>query len=285
MTAAIVFICTLVAVLAILAASSLRVLREYERAVVFRLGRLLGEKGPGLILLIPGIDRMVRVGLRTVTLDIETQNVITRDNVPAKVNAVCYFRVIDAARSVVDVERFLDATAQIAQTTLRSVLGKADLDMLLSEREQLNEALQHIIDEHTHPWGIKVTTVEIKDVEIPTAMQRAMALGAEAERERRAKIIHAEGEYQASQRLRDAADVISQNPAALQLRYMQTEIGATQNSTVIFPLPLDVLKPFLDAVTPRDEGDAARPALDRPADPNGHLRQAARAPDAEHSPA
>ena len=239
---------------------------------MFRLGRLLGEKGPGLILLIPGVDRMVRIDLRTVTLDIQPQNLITRDNVPAKVTAVCYFRVIDAARSVVDVERYLDATAQIAQTTLRSVLGKAELDMLLSEREQLNEALQHIIDEHTHPWGIKVTTVEIKDVEIPTEMQRAMALGAAAERERRAKIIHAEGEYQASQRLRDAADVISGNPSALQLRYMQTltEIGATQNSTVIFPLPLDVLKPFLDGAAagaapserPATEGDAGRPALD-----------------------
>jgi regulator of protease activity HflC (stomatin/prohibitin superfamily) len=249
MTAAIVFVFTLVAVVAILAASSVRILREYERAVVFRLGRLLGEKGPGLILLIPGVDRMVRVDLRTVTLDIQPQNLITRDNVPAKVNAVCYFRVLDASRAIVDVERYLVATAQIAQTTLRSVLGKAELDMLLAEREQLNETLQHIIDEHTDPWGIKVTTVEIKDVEIPTAMQHAMALGAQAERERRAKIIHAEGEFQASQRLRDAANVISANPAALQLRYMQTltEIGATQNSTVIFPLPLDVLKPFLEA--------------------------------------
>jgi regulator of protease activity HflC (stomatin/prohibitin superfamily) len=264
MTAAIVFVLTLLAALGILAASSVRILREYERAVVFRLGRLLGEKGPGLILLIPGIDRMVRVDLRTVTLDIPPQNLITRDNVPAKVNAVCYFRVIDASRAVVDVERYLLATSQIAQTTLRSVLGKADLDMLLSEREQLNEALQHIIDEHTDPWGIKVTTVEIKDVEIPTAMQRAMALGAEAERERRAKIIHAEGEFQASQRLRDAADVIAANPSALQLRYMQTltEIGATQNSTVIFPLPLDVLKPFLDAAaTDRRLEDARHPVL------------------------
>ena len=306
MTAAIVFVCTLVAVLVILAASSIRVLREYERAVVFRLGRLLGEKGPGLILLIPGVDRMVRIDLRTVTLDIPPQNLITRDNVPAKVNAVCYFRVIDAARSVVDVERYLLATSQIAQTTLRSVLGKAELDMLLSEREQLNEALQHIIDEHTDPWGIKVTTVEIKDVEIPSEMQRAMALGAAAERERRAKIIHAEGEYQASQRLRDAADVISGNPSALQLRYMQTltEIGATQNSTVIFPLPLDVLKPFLDgaaagaapAEQPAAEGDAGRPALDGPApapelDPDGHLRRTAAAKggtrelEAERSPA
>jgi regulator of protease activity HflC (stomatin/prohibitin superfamily) len=257
MTAVLVFVVMLVAVVATMAAMSIRILREYERAVVFRLGRLLGEKGPGMVLLIPAIDRMVRVDLRTVTLDIQTQNLITRDNVPAKVNAVCYFRVIDASRAIVDVERFLVATAQIAQTTLRSVLGKAELDMLLAEREQLNEALQHIIDEHTHPWGIKVTTVEIKDVEIPTAMQRAMALGAEAERERRAKIIHAEGEYQASQRLRDAADVISANPAALQLRYMQTltEIGATQNSTVVFPLPMDVIKPFLDAAQPQHESN------------------------------
>jgi regulator of protease activity HflC (stomatin/prohibitin superfamily) len=250
MLAAVLFaVLAVLAVLVIAAAASIRILREYERAVVFRLGRLLGIKGPGLILLIPAVDRMVRVDLRTVTLDIPPQNLITRDNVPAKVNAVCYFRVIDAARAVVDVERFLVATSQIAQTTLRSVLGKAELDMLLSEREQLNEALQHIIDEHTDPWGIKVTTVEIKDVEIPTAMQHAMALGAQAERERRAKIIHAEGEFQASQRLRDAADVIAGNPASLQLRYLQTltEIGATQNSTVVFPLPLDVIKPFVDA--------------------------------------
>ena len=263
MTAVLVFVFMLVVVAATLAASSIRILREYERAVVFRLGRLLGEKGPGLILLIPGIDRMVRVDLRTVTLDIPPQNLITRDNVPAKVNAVCYFRVIDASRAIVDVERYLVATSQIAQTTLRSVLGKADLDMLLGAREQLNEALQHIIDEHTDPWGIKVTTVEIKDVEIPTAMQRAMALGAEAERERRAKIIHAEGEYQASQRLRDAADVISANPSALQLRYMQTltEIGATQNSTVVFPLPMDVLKPFLEQAAERTAHEEDRTAL------------------------
>ena len=239
----------LAATLAVLAGASVRILREYERAIVFRLGRLLGQKGPGLVLLIPGIDRMVRIDLRTVTLNIPPQSVITRDNVPAKVNAVCYFRVVDAARAVVDVEQYLVATSQIAQTTLRSVLGKADLDMLLSEREQLNEALQHIVDEHTDPWGVKVTTVEIKDVEIPSAMQRAMALGAEAERERRAKIIHAEGEFQASTRLRSAADVISDNPAALQLRYLQTltEIGAGQNSTIVFPLPLDVVKPFVEA--------------------------------------
>jgi regulator of protease activity HflC (stomatin/prohibitin superfamily) len=257
--AALLALVVVIALLVTLAASSIRILREYERAVVFRLGRLIGVKGPGLILLIPWVDRMVRVDLRTVTLDIPPQNLITRDNVPARVNAVCYFRVVDASRAVVSVERFLLATSQIAQTTLRSVLGKADLDMLLAEREQLNEALQQIIDEHTDPWGIKVTTVEIKDVEIPTAMQHAMALGAQAERERRAKII------QASQRLRDAADVISGNPASLQLRYLQTltEIGATQNSTVVFPLPLDVVKPFLDGAAATGKGPVATPVITR----------------------
>ncbi len=271
-TIALILVGTFLAAAVTLAASSIRILREYERAVVFRLGRLLGEKGPGLILLIPGVDRMVRVDLRTVTLAIPPQNLITSDNVPAKVNAVCYFRVIDASRSVVDVERFLVATSQIAQTTLRSVLGKADLDTLLSEREQLNEALQHIIDQHTDPWGIKVTTVEIKDVEIPTAMQHAMALGAQAERERRAKIIHAEGEFQASKRLRDAADVIAGNPAALQLRYLQTltEIGATHNSTVVFPLPIDVVKPFVDAAAALQQQPAAEPQ--KAVDGNGQAK-------------
>jgi regulator of protease activity HflC (stomatin/prohibitin superfamily) len=237
-----------VAVLAALAGASIRILREYERAVVFRLGRLVGEKGPGLILLIPVIDRMVRVDLRTIVLDIPSQDLITRDNVPAKVNAVTYFRVVDAASSVVAVERYLAATSQIAQTTLRSVLGKADLDILLAERERLNEALQQIIDEQTDPWGVKVTAVEIKHVEIPAGMQRAMARQAEAERERRAKVIHAEGEFQASKRLRDAADVISPNPVALQLRYLQTltEVGDNQNSTIVFPLPLDVIRPFVE---------------------------------------
>jgi regulator of protease activity HflC (stomatin/prohibitin superfamily) len=255
-----VVVVTLLAIAACLAAASIRILREYERAVVFRLGRLVGEKGPGLVWLIPGVDRMVRVDLRTVTLDVPPQNLITRDNVPAKVNAVCWFRVVDAVRSVVDVERYLRATSQIAQTTLRSVLGKADLDMLLGEREQLNQALQHIIDEHTDPWGIKVTNVEIKDVEIPSAMQRAMALGAEAERERRAKIIHAEGEFQAADRLRRAADVISGNPASLQLRYLQTltEIGSEQNSTVVFPLPLDVITAFLGAAAPAAAAEPVR---------------------------
>jgi regulator of protease activity HflC (stomatin/prohibitin superfamily) len=229
---------------------------------------------------------MVRVDLRTITLDIPPQHVITRDNVPAKVNAVCYFRVIDASRSVVDVERYLAATSQIAQTTLRSVLGKADLDMLLSEREQLNEALQHIIDEHTDPWGIKVTTVEIKHVEIPTAMQHAMALQAQAERERRAKIIHAEGEFQASQRLRDAADVISGNPASLQLRYLQTltEIGATQNSTVVFPLPLDLVKPFIENAAEMAKQMANGAADARPEGEDGPARLPGGTPAEEPAP-
>jgi len=247
MTAVLVFLVILAGLAAALVAASVRILREYERAVVFRLGRLIGQKGPGLVVLIPGVDRMVRVDLRTIVLDIPPQDLITRDNVPAKVNAVAYFRVVDAASAVVEVERYIGATSQIAQTTLRSVLGKADLDMLLADRERLNESLQQIIDEQTDPWGVKVTAVEIKHVEIPTGMQRAMARQAEAERERRAKVIHAEGEYQASERLHDAAEVISLNPAALQLRYLQTltEVGVNQNSTIIFPLPLDLVKPFL----------------------------------------
>jgi regulator of protease activity HflC (stomatin/prohibitin superfamily) len=246
-TALLVALAIVLSVTAGIMASAIRILREYERAVVFRLGRLVGPKGPGLVLLIPAIDRMVRVDLRTLVLDIPPQDLITRDNVPAKVNAVTYFRVVDACSSVVQVERYLTATSQIAQTTLRSVLGKADLDTLLSEREGLNEALQQIIDEQTDPWGVKVTAVEIKDVGIPSSMQRAMARQAEAERERRAKVIHAEGEYQASWRLRDAAEIISQNPAALQLRYLQTlaDVGANQNSTIVFPLPLDLVRPFL----------------------------------------
>jgi regulator of protease activity HflC (stomatin/prohibitin superfamily) len=216
---------------------------------------------------------MVRVDLRTVVLDIPPQDLITRDNVPAKVNAVTYFRVVDARSAVVRVERYLDATSQIAQTTLCSVLGKAELDMLLSERERLNEALQHIIDEQTDPWGVKVTTVEIKDVEIPTAMQRAMARQAEAERERRAKIIHAEGEFQASERLADAARVLSPHPAALQLRYLQTltEVGVTQNSTIVFPLPVDILRPFLKGAETAEAAPHAepngQPHVAPPADP------------------
>jgi regulator of protease activity HflC (stomatin/prohibitin superfamily) len=230
----------------ILLAAAIRVLREYERGVIFRLGRLIAQKGPGLIFLIPVIDRMVRVDLRTVTLNIPPQEVITRDNVTARVTAVCYFRVIDPNRSIVEVENFLVATSQISQTTLRSVLGTAELDTLLSERERLNVDLQKIIDEQTEPWGVKVTTVEIKDVEIPQGMQRAMARQAEAERERRAKIINAEGEAQAAQRLFDAAEIISQNPATIQLRYLQTllELGSGSTSTIVFPLPIDLIEPL-----------------------------------------
>jgi regulator of protease activity HflC (stomatin/prohibitin superfamily) len=226
--------------------SAIRVLREYERGVIFRLGRLIAQKGPGLILLIPVIDRMVRVDLRTVTLNIPPQEVITRDNVPTRVNAVAYFRVVDPNNAIVEVENFLLATSQISQTALRSVLGKADLDQLLSERERLNEDLQKIIDEQTEPWGVKVTTVEIKDVEIPEQMQRAMARQAEAERERRAKIIAAEGEFQAAEKLSQAADIISQNPATLQLRYLQTllEMGVNQNTTIVFPLPIELMDAF-----------------------------------------
>lgn len=248
MTALIVVIAIVIVLLAlVLPASSVRILREYERAVIFRMGRLLTSKGPGVVLLIPAVDRMVRVSLRTVTLNIPAQEVITRDNVPAKVTAVAYFRVIDADRSVVEVEDFLDATAQIAQTTLRSVLGRADLDTLLAERERVNEDLQKVIDLQTEPWGVKVTTVEVKDVEIPANMQRAIARQAEAERERRAKIINAEGEFQASTKLAQAADVISANPTTLQLRYLQTllEVGGEHNSTVIFPLPIDMMRAFM----------------------------------------
>jgi regulator of protease activity HflC (stomatin/prohibitin superfamily) len=235
-----------VAALAVLAGASVRVLREYERGVVFRLGRITGQRGPGLIFLLPAIDRMVRVSLRTVTLKIPAQEIITRDNVPARVTAVAYYRIIDPNRSVVEIENVLSATSQIAQTTLRSVLGKAELDALLAERERLNEHLQQIIDDQTEPWGVKVTTVEIKDVEIPERMQHAMARQAEAERERRAKIINAEGEFQAAARLHDAADVISRNPVTIQLRYLQTliEVSNNQSSTIIFPLPIDVLQPL-----------------------------------------
>ncbi|HWJ43447.1 MAG TPA: slipin family protein [Solirubrobacterales bacterium] len=248
--------------------ASVRILREYERGVIFRLGRLIAQKGPGLILLIPLVDRMVKVDLRTVTLNIPPQEVITRDNVPCRVNAVAYFRVVDSNRAVVEVENYLIATSQISQTALRSVLGKAELDQLLADRERLNEELQKIIDESTEPWGVKVTAVEIKDVEIPEQMQRAMARQAEAERERRAKIINSEGEFQAAQKLTDAADIISTNPASLQLRYLQTllEIGSNQNTTVVFPLPMDVLEPFLGG--PKD-GDApkARPRPQAPSEP------------------
>src|SRR5215217_359510 len=247
---AVVLIVILVAAVGaiVLAGASVRVLREYERAVVFRLGRVIDEKGPGLVLLIPAVDRMVRVSLRTVTLRIPPQEVITRDNVPVRVAAVAYFRVIDPRRSVLDVEDYMAATLQIAQTTLRSVLGKAELDALLSERERLNESLQQIIDEQTEPWGIKVTIVEIKDVEIPDTMQHALARQAEAERNRRAKVINAEGEFQAADRLAEAADVIAPNPVTIQLRYLQalSDISSNEASTIVFPVPVDLLRPLLE---------------------------------------
>ncbi len=239
----------------VLAAASVRILREYERGVVFRLGRVVDERGPGVIVLVPFVERLVRVSLRTVTQKIPPQDVITRDNVTVRVTAVTYYRIVDPNKSVVEIEDVLSATSQIAQTTLRSVLGKADLDTLLSEREHLNESLQHIIDDQTEPWGVKVTTVEIKDVEIPAAMQHAMARQAEAERERRAKIIDAEGEFQAAAKLLEAADLIGRNPVTIQLRYLQTlrEIGNSENSTIVFPFPLDLIGSLMNVVG----GDAA----------------------------
>jgi regulator of protease activity HflC (stomatin/prohibitin superfamily) len=269
LTAVLIVVVVVAVAVAVLAGASIRVLREYERGVVFRLGRVIDQKGPGLVLLIPVVDRLVRVSLRTVTLRIPDQEIITRDNVPARVAAVAYFRVIDPNRSVLEVEDFMAATLQIAQTTLRSVLGKADLDTLLSERERLNESLQQIIDEQTEPWGIKVSVVEIKDVEIPERMQSALARQAEAERNRRAKVINAEGEFQAAARLADAADVIEPNPVTLQLRYLQalTEISGNQGSTIVFPLPLDLLRPLLERGASDDaeaEPPRLRPAADVP---------------------
>jgi regulator of protease activity HflC (stomatin/prohibitin superfamily) len=228
-------------------ANAIKVLKEYERGVVFRLGRVIGAKGPGLILLIPLIDRMQKVSLRLVTMDVAPQDVITRDNVSIKVNAVVYFRVIDPVKAVISVENYLFATSQLAQTTLRSVCGQAELDELLAERDKINAHLQEILDKHTDPWGIKVTVVELKHIDLPQEMQRAMAKQAEAERERRAKIIGAEGEYQAAQKLADAAAIIQQYPVALQLRYLQTlrEIASENNSTTLFPIPIDIITPFL----------------------------------------
>lgn len=228
-------------------ANAIKILREYERGVIFRLGRLIDTKGPGIIILIPIVDRMVKVSLRTIVLDVEPQDIITKDNVSLKVNAVVYFRVVDASKAIVEVENYLSATSQISQTTLRSVLGQSMLDELLAEREKINKSLQQIIDTHTDPWGIKVSNVEVKHVDLPIEMQRAMAKQAEAERERRAKIIHAEGEFQASQKLRDAAEVISGQPMALQLRFLQTltEVASEKNSTTIFPVPIDLLTPFI----------------------------------------
>ncbi|MEW5913732.1 MAG: slipin family protein [Thermodesulfobacteriota bacterium] len=231
-------------------ATSLRVLKEYERGVIFRLGRVIAAKGPGLIILIPIIDRMIKVSLRTVAMDVEPQDVITRDNVSIKVNAVIYFRVMDPVNAVIQVENYLFATSQLAQTTLRSVCGQVELDDLLSERDKINSELQQILDQHTDPWGIKVSTVEVKHIDLPQEMQRAMARQAEAERERRAKVINAEGEYQAAEKLAQAAEIISVHPQALQLRYLQTlrEVASENNSTTLFPLPLDLFKPFLKFV-------------------------------------
>jgi regulator of protease activity HflC (stomatin/prohibitin superfamily) len=248
-TAALIIVIVLLFIVLLFLISAIKVAREYERGVIFRLGRLLPEpKGPGLFILIPIVDRMVKVDLRTITLNVPPQEVITKDNVPVRVNAVAYFRIVEPKAAIVQVENFLAATSQIAQTTLRSVLGQHLLDELLSERDKINAILQEIIDEATSPWGIKVSIVEVKDVEIPSGMQRAMARQAEAERERRAKVINAEGEFQASERLKDAALVIEAHPIALQLRYLQTllELGASQSTTIVFPAPLDLLRPFLE---------------------------------------
>ncbi|MBW2592088.1 MAG: slipin family protein [Deltaproteobacteria bacterium] len=227
--------------------AALRILNEYERGVVFRLGRVIKAKGPGLIILIPIVDKMVKVGLRLVAMDVDPQDVITRDNVSVKVNAVIYFRVIDPIKAIIEVENFNYAMSQLAQTTLRSVCGQAELDDLLSNREKLNEELQEILDLHTDPWGIKVATVELKHIDLPQEMQRAMARQAEAERDRRAKVINAQGEYQAADKLSKAAKIIAENPVALQLRYLQTmnEMSAENNTTTIFPIPIDLFQPFL----------------------------------------
>ena len=235
----------------IVAASAIKILREYERGVIFRLGRLIGAKGPGIIFIIPGVDKLLRISLRLVTLDIPPQDVITHDNISIKVNAVVYFRVMDPNKAVVEVENYLYATSQLAQTTLRSVVGQADLDELLSQRDKINLKLQDILDKHTEPWGIKVSLVETKQVDLPENMQRAIAKQAEAEREKRAKIIHAEGEFQAAEKLTQAANVISVNPTALQLRYLQTlaEIATEKNSTLIFPVPIDIISAFLKKLT------------------------------------
>jgi regulator of protease activity HflC (stomatin/prohibitin superfamily) len=261
-TVAIVVLVVLVFLLVLFLVSALKVAREYERGIVFRLGRLFPEpKGPGLFMLIPIVDRMVRVDLRTITLQIPPQEVITKDNVPVRVNAVAYFRIVDPKAAIVQVENYMVATSQIAQTTLRSVLGQHQLDELLSEREKINTILQGIIDEQTAPWGIKVSIVEVKDVEIPQGMQRAMARQAEAERERRAKVINAEGEFQASERLKDAANVIEEHPVALQLRYLQTllELGSSQSTTIVFPAPVDIISAFLPKRSPTrgDDGPSS----------------------------
>ncbi len=237
-----------VIIVLILLFSAIKILKEYERGVIFRFGRLSGTKGPGIFLIIPFVDKMIKVDLRTITMDVPPQDIITRDNVPVKVNAVIYFRVLDPAKSIVKIEKYMLATSQIAQTTLRSILGQAELDDLLARREKINQELQKIIDEQTDPWGIKVSMVEIKDVELPQSIQRAFAGQAEAERERRAKIISAEGEFQASEKLSKAAEVLSRFPVSVQLRFLQTlkEIATEQNSTIVFPVPIDLIETFID---------------------------------------
>ncbi len=234
----------------VLLISAIKILKEYERGVIFRFGRLSAVKGPGIIIMIPFVDKMIRVDLRTVTMDVPPQDIITRDNVPVKVNAVVYFRVMDPAKSVIKIEKYIVATSQIAQTTLRSILGQAELDDLLARRDKINQELQKIIDEQTDPWGIKVSTVEIKDVELPQTIQRAFARQAEAERERRAKIINAEGEFQASEKLSEAAKVLSKHPVSVQLRFLQTlkEIASEQNSTIVFPVPIDLIEAFIGRI-------------------------------------
>ncbi|MBC7343970.1 MAG: slipin family protein [Clostridia bacterium] len=252
------FFIGLLIIILILLWSSLRIVQEYERGVIFRLGRFVGVRGPGLFVLIPFIERMQKVDLRTITMDVPAQEAITRDNVTVKVNAVVYFRVIDPGNAVLKVMDHIRATSQLSQTTLRSVLGQSELDELLAHREQINQRLQKIIDEGTEPWGVKVSLVEIRDVELPQAMQRAMAAQAEAERERRAKIIHADGEYQAAEKLRQAAEIISSQPASLQLRYLQTltEIAADKSSIILFPLPIDILGPLVSHLRQAGSGEA-----------------------------
>jgi regulator of protease activity HflC (stomatin/prohibitin superfamily) len=256
----------LAVLLLLLFMSAVRVVQEYERGVIFRLGRLIGAKGPGIFFIIPGLDRMVKVDTRVITMDVPSQEAITKDNVTVKVNAVIYFRVLDPSRAVVQVLDYIRATSQIAQTTLRAVLGQSDLDELLAQRDKINRQLQQIIDEQTEPWGVKVSHTEIKDVELPQAMQRAMAKQAEAEREKRAKIIHAQGEYEASARLADAADQLTRTPTALQLRYMQTltEIAGENPSTVVFPLPVDILRGLMPLL---EQGDGRTPPGRLPPEP------------------
>jgi len=248
MESAMVFLFIAIIFVIIILANAIRILREYERGVIFRLGRLIGAKGPGIIFLIPIVDRMVKVSLRTVVMDVPPQDVITKDNVSIKVNAVVYFRVLDPEKAIVEVENFLFATSQLSQTTLRSILGQSELDELLAARDKINRNLQTIIDHQAEPWGIKVSNVEVKHIDLPQEMQRAMAKQAEAERERRSKVIAAEGEFQASQRLSDAAKILAEQPSALTLRYLQTlrEIATEKNSTTIFPVPIDLLRPFME---------------------------------------